>query len=72
MFVNVLFCKILVGVTLLSQSSNLLSQFSGVVFLVDIKQIILRLGGTSHKPTPTTNFPSQSPTDVLCSCSAAL
>ena len=30
MFVNVLCCKVLVGVTLLSQSSNLLSQFCGV------------------------------------------
>jgi hypothetical protein len=30
MFVDVLCCKVLVGVTLLSQSSNLLSLFSGV------------------------------------------
>ena len=33
MFINVLCCKVLVGVTLLSQSSNALSQFSGIAFM---------------------------------------
>ena len=51
MFVNVVCCKVLVGVTLLSQSSNLHGQFSGSIRITQQLFALLKypLPGTDAK-----------------------